>query len=583
MHRSLSPLPRRRSLLAGAALFVLLALGVHMVMTARRNQAEQELREAVRADVSLASSRLQADLNANLFLARGLMATVTGIRDIENREIQTTLKTFFGLGRHVRNIAFAPGNRITHVYPLAGNEGAIGLYYPDNAEQWLAIERAIAQRRTILAGPVRLRQGGMGLISRTPVFFDDNHYWGLLSVVIETTPLFRAAGISAENRDLLYAVRGKDGLGERGDCILGDCTLFAEGALVEQLEVPGGSWQIAALPKGGWQRQRGMLDLIEGIGVLVSLLLALTAVAYLRGRQRIESNERRLRAVLATANDAVIVINQQGRVEEFNPAAERLFGYGTDEILGTPLTRLMSEEDGERHDSYVAAAEYMQPHLMARGREIHGRHRDGSLFPVEVTIGRTLIEGRTVFVGVLRDITERKAMERRLTELATHDSLTGVENRHAIMTALEQAVSQAERYLRPLSVLMIDADHFKNINDRHGHQVGDQVLIHLTAALTGCLRQSDRLGRIGGEEFIAVLPETGGERATQVAERLRAAVAESVLPLPGGQELRFTVSIGIAASADGCTRAAHLLEEADRALYAAKAAGRNCCRSAPTQ
>lgn len=581
MHFRLSPAARRRTLLIGLLVFVLLALFVHAAVELLRQKSERQLRSTVTDSLNQIAGHLQTDLNANLYLADGLKAMITGMEHLRDGDIDNALRTYFRLGRHLRNIAFAPDNRVTHVYPLAGNEKAIGLHYPDVPEQWHSVQRAMQEKRTLLSGPVPLAQGGEALISRTPVFYDDGRYWGVLSLVIHTAPLFAKAGVAEQRNGIRFAVRGKDGRGAEGDCILGDCALFSLDGLTATVEIPGGHWQIAALPSGGWRRDQRDFDYLE-LGVLViAFLLSVATVGYQRGRLRIEYNARRLQAVLGTASDGIVVIDERGMIEEFNPGAERLFGYPAADILGTPVTRLMDDDDAAGHPAWVAGSKQSEAHQMARGREINGRRSDGTLFPIEVTIGRTQITGRTVFVGVLRDISERKAMEQRLTELATHDSLTGVANRRAIMATLDQQIRHAIRYNRPLSLLMIDADHFKQINDRHGHQSGDRVLVALATTLAAHLRQTDRLGRFGGEEFIAVLPETDSQQAFALAERLRAAVAA----LGVEQEnttIKFTVSIGIATGNPSALTTNDLLESADKALYGAKAAGRNCVFPPPS-
>lgn len=169
----------------------------------------------------------------------------------------------------------------------------------------------------------------------------------------------------------------------------------------------------------------------------------------------------------------------------------------------------------------------------------------------------------------------RKVRQTRLLHaLASTDELTGLPNRRAVLAYLEQSLAQAGQGQGPVSVLMIDVDHFKRVNDTQGHDVGDEVLRHLALTLGASLREHDRLGRLGGEEFVAVLPGTTTATAAQVAERMRAAVAAS--PLPRGQgAVPVTVSIGVAGMASGCMPAKALLAAADEALYLAKHAGRD--------
>ena len=165
----------------------------------------------------------------------------------------------------------------------------------------------------------------------------------------------------------------------------------------------------------------------------------------------------------------------------------------------------------------------------------------------------------------------------RLQQMVFEDPLTGLLNRRAILSQLEALVSGARRHGRDLSVLMIDIDHFKSFNDRHGHPVGDKVLVTVAHKLRDRLRTEDWLGRLGGEEFLAVLPDTSQSEAARVAEDLRSCVAETRLKARGA-EVSITVSIGWA-TASG-EDAETLVRLADEALYAAKDAGRNAVRGA---
>jgi two-component system cell cycle response regulator len=179
-------------------------------------------------------------------------------------------------------------------------------------------------------------------------------------------------------------------------------------------------------------------------------------------------------------------------------------------------------------------------------------------------------------IGIVTDITERKRMESQLRHMATTDELTGCLNRRAFFVVAEQELERSGRYGGNLSVLMIDIDHFKRVNDLHGHAVGDQALKAATAAIRANLREIDSFGRLGGEEFAAMLPETPLAGALQVAERLRQAVAAIALPLGDGQPpLHLTASLGVAEHTATETGLDQILARADTALYRAKAEGRN--------
>jgi diguanylate cyclase (GGDEF)-like protein len=168
----------------------------------------------------------------------------------------------------------------------------------------------------------------------------------------------------------------------------------------------------------------------------------------------------------------------------------------------------------------------------------------------------------------------------QLRRSAEHDALTGTFNRRSMDQWLLRGFSQASEQRQPLSLLFIDIDHFKSVNDRLGHSGGDQCLREVAAALRGALEAGDILGRYGGEEFIVLLPGRGGAEAREIAERLRAAVERREFRHDNHSE-RLTVSIGVATRLDAEREASATVKRADQALYAAKRAGRNCVHVAP--
>ncbi|MCP8467319.1 GGDEF domain-containing protein [Pseudomonas sp. ZM23] len=195
---------------------------------------------------------------------------------------------------------------------------------------------------------------------------------------------------------------------------------------------------------------------------------------------------------------------------------------------------------------------------------------------------RLNVEGQPASLVWSFDINQRKAIEQELRLLATTDPLTGLQNRHAFVKRGVSLLKSAQRYHRQCSALMLDIDHFKRINDTHGHAFGDAVLKAVAAELSQGLREVDLLGRLGGEEFAAILPETDPQQALQVAERLRTAVQSLIFTGEDGSRLDLTLSIGVAERRPGEVRLEDLLARADRALYRAKAGGRNRTEQAPS-
>lgn len=285
--------------------------------------------------------------------------------------------------------------------------------------------------------------------------------------------------------------------------------------------------------------------------------------------QALTESEDRLRSFIRATLDAVVIVDGDGIIAEFNPAATRLFGYAAEEVVGRSAAVLLPD--------CAAMLPKADTELCALGWEQQtvGRRRDGSTFPAELTVGTRSTDGKVVHVGVLRDITERRAQEETLRRLANTDGLTGVFNRRTFMEEGDRLFGIALRHDRPLTVLMVDADHFKSVNDTHGHDIGDQVLRVLAQVVASRLRATDIFGRLGGEEFAAVLPETDQAGAERIAWAVIEAVRATEVPLPGGGVLRFTVSVGVGVRLAASGELADLLKQADLALYRAKKEGRD--------
>ena len=175
-----------------------------------------------------------------------------------------------------------------------------------------------------------------------------------------------------------------------------------------------------------------------------------------------------------------------------------------------------------------------------------------------------------------------EANQEQIRRLSQTDYLTGVMNRRSFVDSLDGEIQRCQRYGNALSVLMIDIDNFKSINDSHGHQAGDAILKKVAHTLSTTIRMTDRCGRWGGEEFYVLMPETDLDAAQIMAERIRLAIIHEEVAV-GSKRLMASVSIGVATWRDATLDAARLVDHADMAMYAAKVAGKNCVRVAETQ
>ena len=271
------------------------------------------------------------------------------------------------------------------------------------------------------------------------------------------------------------------------------------------------------------------------------------------------------------------MLNPQGQFVRVNPQFLEVTGY-----TGNELDRMTALDFFEGEDKNLIAQRMQEVFVKGDSwAEAEFVTRSGQKIPYYFTGHRTSINGQAYLVGLGTDITERRALEQKLERQATTDALTGLPNRHHFIEQAEQELIRARRYNKLLSALMLDLDDFKAINDGYGHQVGDSVLCKVGEVCRNRLREVDIIGRMGGEEFAILLPETDVAHALEVAERLRQDIAAAVIPLEHGQVLSISASIGVATLTAADADVDGLLNLADKAMYEAKRGGRNKVCVAP--
>lgn len=318
---------------------------------------------------------------------------------------------------------------------------------------------------------------------------------------------------------------------------------------------------------------------VNRIGPNVHMALLADVTRASEQERKLFADRQKFRAIFDNVRDyAIYTATLEGTVDEWNPSMKRYAGW-TDDVVGQPLSRLFPKDDPDRPDIDQLLTEARR--VGSVETEGWRRKRDGSRLWGNTVITPLPDETGAVrgYVVVSRDMTERKRLEDEMRELATTDPLTGACNRRQGGMMLAAEFERSARSGEPFSVLMLDVDHFKLVNDTFGHEAGDTVLKALVETCKEQLRTIDMVARWGGEEFLLLLRGADTAASVNVAERLRQTLSEVTVNSSAGQRIAFTVSIGIAVSRGSAIE--ETVRRSDAALYEAKASGRNRVTVAP--
>ena len=283
-------------------------------------------------------------------------------------------------------------------------------------------------------------------------------------------------------------------------------------------------------------------------------------------------SEMELKSIFDQLPDIFYRTNMQGIITKVSPSSYDVLGYRSEVMLGTALAQYYKNPE--------ARQKVVQAITDGGGKAIRVeaelRHKNGTIVWISTNaFVRYGVDGQPIYIeGVARDVSARRLMEEQLTALTRTDALTETFSRRYFMDKSEAVIELMRRYQRPASMMMMDLDHFKNINDQYGHHVGDLALIAFTQACKKEIREADIFGRLGGEEFALMLPETTIQKAEILAERIRVATADISIPFEK-HIIKFTVSIGLVQLDKDDMSLDTVIRRADKAMYLAKDKGRN--------
>jgi diguanylate cyclase (GGDEF)-like protein/PAS domain S-box-containing protein len=607
---------RRTRLPAYLALLVVVTAWVF----AERQNADvyrQNLRAEVLSQVSLIRAKLEGHINGNIQLVRGLIATISTEPDMDQERFATLASKLLREAPQVSHIAAAPDLVVRLIYPLQGNESAIGLDYNLHEQQREAALRARDTGQMVLAGPVQLVQGGRGFIARFPVFTTQDRqerFWGIVSAIVDVEQLYRDSGLLDDELSIDIALFGRDAMGDSGERFYGEEIGIADDPVLVDVVLPSGRWQLAAVPRGGWYETPSNIWPLRLLLLLAGALVVVPTVTtgrLIEERQRhireltrrelqLARLSRRLGLALDVSQVGVWEMNIENRELFWDERMCELYGYGSESGPQDyeAWARRLHPDDRER------AAQEFRVAIETRGRyESHYRLvlENGEVRHIRA-LGIVYRDPGSPerIVGVNWDVTadvrlneeikaatqaaearnaELEAARQRIEYNALHDSLTGLPNRRYLDEVLADHAEKFARGVETAALLQIDLDRFKQINDTLGHAAGDAMLIHASKALRATVGKSDFVARVGGDEFVIVrrrqrgYDDDGPRRLSQLADRI---ISEMQRPVVHeGHECRVGVSIGIASDMDTVADPMRLLVNADIALYRAKARGRN--------
>lgn len=517
--------------------------------------------------------RLESSINSTFLLINGLVSFVTLYPNLSQKDFEIFSEELIKASNHIRNITLAPNSIIEYVYPLKGNEAVVGLNLAEHPVQKESVEKMINDRKTVIAGPVDLVQGGKAFINRTPIFIN-NTYWGMASIPINVDSIFEFAQLKERVGDLDFALRGKDGLGENGDVFFGDESIFKmENTQTLNIMLVNGYWQLGVNFNQNYVKHNSTWILY--FGLVLAFIMAIFTFYFISFLHELSQNHKKMTKYVDIINETVITSSSDltGRIVYVSEAFCKISGYTQEELLHKNHNILRDPASPKL--LYQDLWTTIKENKIWEG-EIRNKRKNGTFYWVQAKISPVYDEfGEKIgYTSIRQDITDKKIIE----EISIRDGLTNIYNRRYFNEVFPKMINSTKRTNDNIALLLLDIDNFKLYNDNYGHQKGDEVLIIFANCLKDSLHRADDYAfRLGGEEFGIIFKTASSEKALEFAEKLK----ENILNLKILHEYNtvspyLTASMGLVfKNANDIHSMDEMYKEADDLLYVSKNEGRN--------
>lgn len=521
------------------------------------------------------------------------MAWLPHVTDAQRAQFEAWGSAYYGRRFEVLDItaggAARPAAQRPDYFPIlliepASGELLLGRDFMTETGRGHALTEALRSGRPSASAPVRLRQTGtlgIHLMQRVAGPERGGPAAGALDLALRVDTYLARAVAQADFHHFLVGFADVSAGGSPLKVIDAPAPAQRMAAYRKVLDFGGRRFELQLAPDAAYLRAHTSWQswsVLSGGLLLTALMGALMLVISGERTQiqaqvddataRLREREARLQAILDNAADAIITVDHRGAVLSANAAAGALFVYDADGLRGVRVERLLELPEG---DGTIALPRLAQSGAAAC--ELVGTTSAGATFPLSIAASQVKLREESIFVCIIHDLTEQRRSQQHIYELAHHDPLTGLENRFSLNLHLDQLLAQARRAGQNVALLFLDLDHFKKINDSHGHQVGDLLLVEVAQRLRELLRDVDIIARLGGDEFIVVM---AGDLTPELVSAVAMRIVQS-LSAPyrfENQTMYSGSSVGIAMFPNDAANAAVLMRHADTAMYAAKSEGR---------